>query len=56
MLALEGQPSLHGYDACVVYWTKGALRRNCRQKYGETSFSPLRFFVESEFLGTVFGV
>ena len=35
MLALVGQPSLHGYDACMVYWTKGALRRNY-----ETSFSP----------------
>ena len=32
MLASTGQPSLHGYDACTVYWTKGALRRNCRQK------------------------
>ena len=28
MLASAGQPSLHGYDACMVYWTKGALRRN----------------------------
>ena len=25
MLASAGQPSLHGYDACMVYWTKGAL-------------------------------
>ena len=32
MPALAGQPSLHGNDACMVYWTKGALRRNCRQK------------------------
>ena len=32
MLALAGRPSLHGYDACMVYWTKGALRRICRQK------------------------
>ena len=30
VLASAGQPSLHGYDACMVYWTKGALRRNCR--------------------------
>ena len=28
--SLGGQPSLHGFDACMVYWTKGALRRNCR--------------------------
>ena len=40
MLALAGQPSLHGYDACMVYWTKGALRRNCRLKPRETPFSP----------------
>ena len=33
MLASAGQPSLHGYDACMVYWAKGALRRNCRHKY-----------------------
>ena len=33
MLASAGQPSLHGYGACVVYWTEEALRRNCRQKY-----------------------
>ena len=38
MLALAGQPSLHGYDACMVYWAKGALRRNCRLKQRETSF------------------
>ena len=40
MLASAGQPSLHGYDACMVYWTKGALWRNCRQKQRKTSFSP----------------
>ena len=34
MLASVGQPSLHGYYACMVYWNKGALRRNCRLKYG----------------------
>ena len=47
MLAIAGQPSLHGYDACMVYWTKGALRRNRRQKYGKTSFSPFWFFLLS---------
>ena len=40
MLALMGRPSLHGYDACTVYRVKGASRRNCRQIYGKTSFSP----------------
>ena len=39
MLASAGQPSLHGHDACMVYWTKVALRRNCRQEQGKTSFS-----------------
>ena len=29
MLALVLQPSLHGYDACMVYWAKEAPRRNC---------------------------
>ena len=38
MLASAGQPSLHGYDACMVYWIKEAPRRICRQKYGKTSF------------------
>ena len=28
------------HDACMVYRFKGALRRNCRQKVCETSFSP----------------
>ena len=44
MPALAGQPSLHGYDACMVYWTKGAFRRICRQKQCETSFSPFLVF------------
>ena len=44
MLVSAGQPSLHGYDACVVYWTKGALRRTCRQKHSKTSFSPFFSF------------
>ena len=30
MLALLGQPSLHGYYACMVCWAKGAFWRNCR--------------------------
>ena len=47
MLALVGWPSLHSYYACMVYWNKGAPRRNCRQKYGETSFSPNKVFLFS---------
>ena len=48
MLALAGQPSLHGYDACMVYWNhQGALRRNCRQKQCETSISPYWVFLFS---------
>ena len=44
MLALVGQPSLHGNYACMVYWAKGALRRNCRLKQCKTSFSPYWVF------------
>ena len=47
MLALVGRPSLHGNDACMVYWVIGALRRKCRQKQRETSFFPLRVFLFS---------
>ena len=47
MLASVGQPSLHGYDACMVYWVQGASQRNCRQKQGETSFAPLWVFLFS---------
>ena len=47
MLALVGRPSLHGYYACMVYWTHGALRRNCRQKHSETSFFLLWVFLFS---------
>ena len=47
MLALAGQPSLHGYDACMVYWNKAALRRNCRLKQCETSVSPYWVFLFS---------
>ena len=59
LLALVGRPSLHGDYACMVYWTQGAPRRNCRQIYGETSFSPFRVFMISRnsrdrFWGLVF--
>ena len=56
MLALVGQPSLHGYYACMVYWNKGALRRNCRQKQYKTFFSPFfGFFCLVEILLSAFG-
>ena len=56
MLALVGRPSLHSCDACMVYRVQGASRRNCRQKQGETSFSPKKVFLFSQerFLGLVF--
>ena len=47
MLALVGRPSLHGDYAWMVYWDKGALRRNCRQKQYKTSFSPYWVFLFS---------
>ena len=47
MLALVRQPSLRGYDACMVYSVKGALRRNCRQTKHKTSFSPFWIFLFS---------
>ena len=48
MLALAGQPSLHGYDACMVYWTKGAPRRNCRRKQNKTFFFSFFVFLFSQ--------
>ena len=55
--ALVGQPSLHGYDAFIVYWVQRALRRHRRQKYGKTSFfSLLVFFCLVGILGYDFGV
>ena len=47
MLASVGQPSLHGYYACMVYWNQGAPRRNCRQTQNKTSFSPFLVFLFS---------
>ena len=40
----------------MVYWTKGALRRNSGQKQRETSFSPLLVFCLVRILGKGFGV
>ena len=51
MLALVGQPSLHGNYACMVYLDKGALQRNCRHKQCKTFFSPFRFFCLVAILG-----
>ena len=56
MLALAGQPSLHGYYACMVYWNQGAPRRNCRQKQNKTSFSPFLVFLFSRNPTKRFGV
>ena len=56
MLALVGQPSLRSFDACMVYWVQGASRRNGRQKQGETSFSPKKFFCLVGIQGCGFGV
>ena len=47
MLALVGRPSLHGFHAYMVYWNQGALRRICRLKQRETSFSPFWVFLFS---------
>ena len=49
MLALVGQPSLLGYYACMVFWDKGALWRNCRLKKRKTSFSPCCVFLCSRY-------
>ena len=50
MLALVGQPSLRGRDACMVFGAKGASWRNCRQ-FRKTSFSPLFVFLLSRISG-----
>ena len=49
MLALVRRPSLHSYDACMVYQVQGASRRNCMQKHGKTSFSPRKVFLFSRY-------
>ena len=59
LLAFVGRPSLHGNHVCMVYWTKGAPRRTCRQMHGKTSFSPFSVFLCSRnsrerFWGLVF--
>ena len=55
LLALAGQPSLHGYDAFMVYWVQGALRRHRRLKYGKTFFFLYGFFCSVGILGYGFG-
>ena len=49
MLALVGQPSRHGYYACMFFWNKGTLWRNCRLKKCKTSFSPSWVFLYSRY-------
>ena len=49
MLALVRQPSLHGYDAYMVFWDNGALRRNCRLQKCKTSVSPSWVFLFSRY-------
>ena len=49
MLALVGRPSLHGDYACMVFWDKGALGRNCRLKKCKASFSPSWVFLYSRY-------
>ena len=61
VLASVGQPSLHGYYACMAHWTKGAPRRNCRQKQYKTSFSPFWVFLFSQnsrerYWGSILGI
>ena len=51
MLALVGQPSLRGRDACMVFGAHGASWRNCRQNFRGTSFSPLFVFLLSRISG-----
>ena len=50
MLALEGQPSLHGNYAWMVYWANGGTSGEIAGKNnGKTSFSPsLGFSVKSK--------
>ena len=55
MLALVGQPSLRGHDACMVVGAHGASLRNCRQKQRKTSFSPLFVFLLSRISGFLWG-
>ena len=59
MLALVRRPSLHSYDACMVYRVQGASRRTCRRIHGKTSFSPRTVFLfsrnlQNRFWGLVF--
>ena len=56
MPASAGQPSLQGYDACMVYWTEGAFGRNCRLKQRETFFSFGGFSVLSKSYKTFLGL
>ena len=56
MLALVGQPSLRGRNACMVFRARGASWRNCRQNFRKTSFSPLFVFLLSRISGFLWEV
>ena len=45
--SLSGTAQSPCYDACMVYWIKGAPRRTCREKQGKTSCSPNKIFLFS---------
>ena len=53
---LASVPSLHGYYACMVYWTNGALWRNCRINNVRPRFLLIGFFYLVEILLNVSGV
>ena len=59
MLALVGQPSLHGYYACMVYWNKGhsgeiAGKNNIRPLFLLSGFFCLVGIPAKRFWGLVF--
>ena len=47
MLALPGQPSLHGYYACMVYWNRGHFGELAGGNHHKTSFPPSLVFLFS---------
>ena len=56
MLALAGQPSLHGYYACMVYWNKGHLGELAGKNKIRPLFLLFGFFCLVEILLNVSGV
>ena len=49
MLALAGKLSLHGYDACMVYWNEGAPWEISGKSFRKTSVSPVCVFLLSRY-------